>query len=66
VADSSGSTPLSQFVVALGYVTDEASERRFNEAIYNATLKAKLFGDALEEMGRKVVSMVAQFDGLVI
>jgi hypothetical protein len=60
VADSSGSTPLSQFVVALGYVTDEASERRFNEAIYNATLKAKLFGDALQEVATKAFSALSE------
>lgn len=47
-------TTLRSFLVSLGWKSDEAQQRKFVNAIEGATLKAKLLGDAIEEMARKV------------
>ena len=47
-------TTLRSFLVSLGWKSDEAQQRKFVNAIEGATLKAKLLGDAIEGMARKV------------
>lgn len=57
-----GDKTLKSFLIALNWKSNEAEQRRFTEAIEGATIRAKLLGDAIEAMARKVwegVSSVA-------
>lgn len=51
---------LREFLVGLGFSVDDASQRKFTAAIEGATLRAKLLGDAIEEMARATVGAVSQ------
>lgn len=44
---------LRSFLVTLGWKSDESQQRKFTKALEGATLRAKLLGDAIEEMARK-------------
>jgi hypothetical protein len=56
VADST----IREFLVGLGFSVDQAGQRNFVSALEGATLRAKLLGDAIEDMARTVVDKVAQ------
>jgi hypothetical protein len=56
VADST----IREFLVGLGFSVDQAGQRNFVGALEGATLRAKLLGDAIEDMARTVVDKVAQ------
>ena len=51
---------IRSFLVDLGFSIDAASQRSFVGALEGATLRAKLLGDAIEEMARTVVSKVGE------
>lgn len=49
---------IKSFLVSLGWDSQDAQQRKFIAAIKGATLRAKLLGDALEEVARKVGTAV--------
>lgn len=59
---------IKSFLVSLGWDSQDSQQRKFIAAIEGATLRAKLLGDALEEVARKVgsavSSMAADFEQL--
>lgn len=44
---------VKEFLVSIGWKTNEGDHAKFERMIEHATLRAKLLGDALEEMARK-------------
>jgi len=53
------SDTVKDFLVGLGWSSKPNEQRQFEGAIESATLKAKLLGDALEEVARKVLDSVS-------
>ena len=51
---------IREFLVGLGFKTDEASLGRFTRAIEGATLRAKLLGDAIEGMATSAYESVTK------
>ncbi len=51
---------IREFLVSLGFRLDEASWSRFQSTVESATLKARLFGDALESVAKSVAGAVAR------
>jgi hypothetical protein len=51
---------IRELLIGLGFQVDDAQQRKFVSAIEGATLRAKLLGDAIEEMARAAVSAVGQ------
>ncbi len=59
---------IKEFLVSLGWVNNEAQERRITTALEGATLRAKLLGDTIETMagtvGNKVIAVSTKFEDL--
>ena len=51
---------IREFLVGLGFRTDQIGLNRFTQAIEGATLRAKLLGDAIEAMASRIVSAVVK------
>ena len=51
---------IKEFLVGLGFRVNEPSWARFQSTIESATLKAKIFGDALENVAKAVAGAVAR------
>lgn len=51
-------TTIREFLVALGFESDESQEQKFSDAIEKATLRAKLLSDGIEAAARKVFESV--------
>jgi hypothetical protein len=49
---------IKEFLVALGWESNESQERKFTDAIEKATLRAKLLSDGIEAAARKVYESV--------
>jgi hypothetical protein len=49
---------LTDFLISLGFKIDESQWGRFHDALEAATLKAKLFGDAIEAMATEAIKRV--------
>ena len=50
---------IKDFLVSIGFTVRDDEYRRFENSIEKATLRAKLLGDAIEDMVRRVLSAVA-------
>lgn len=48
-----------EFLIGLGWDDNESQRKHFEASIQSATLRAKLLGDGLEELGRKVFDSVS-------
>jgi hypothetical protein len=59
---------IREFLVSLGWSSNETQEQKFNESIEKATLRAKLLSDGIEAAARKVYEavndMAERFDAL--
>jgi hypothetical protein len=51
---------IREFLAGIGFLVDDASERRFVAALEGATLRAKLLGDAIEASARSVIDSVGK------
>lgn len=62
------SETLKEFLVSIGWQSNEAQQRKFIDAIEGATLRAKILGDVIEATARKVfdaiTGMAESFDRL--
>jgi hypothetical protein len=50
---------VKEFLISLGWASNQTGQKQFEAAIESATLKARLLGDGLEELARKVLDSVS-------